>query len=373
MSNIWKKVSKKDVFFCLAPMSDVTDIAFRQIIAKYSKHGKTGGGPDVFWTEFVSADGLASKEGRKKLLPILKFSNKEKPIIAQIFGANPKNIKIACQIISKLGFDGIDINMGCPDRAILKQGAGAALINTPKLALEIIRAAKLGAPKLPISVKTRIGFNHIEYKKWLPKILAENISALTIHLRTKKEMSNVPAHFELAKDIVKIVRVHDKKVVLIVNGDIKNLEQGRKFAKEAGFDGIMIGRAIFGNPWLFANLTHEPTSGSQIERPVKFSHKKTNKNVNIICQTSDKKINEGNSLKIVRDGITTEQKLKILVEHTKLYEKLLPHRNFANMKKHFKAYVSGFDGAKELRAELMKTNDSKKVVTIIHKFNLTQK
>ena len=336
MSNIWKKVSKKDIFFCLAPMSDVTDTVFRQIIAKNSRHGlpaqigKNGGGPDIFFTEFVSADGIASEEGRKKLLPILKFSKKEKPIIAQIFGAKPKNIKTACEIISKLGFDGIDINMGCPDKSVVKQGAGSALINNPKLACEIIRAAKAGAPKLPISVKTRIGFNTVEYKKWLPKILAENISALTIHLRTKKEMSNVPAHFELAKDILKVVRAHNKKIVLIVNGDIQNLEQGRQLAKDsglpaqAGFDGIMIGRGIFGNPWIFDSKRKSPP--------------------------------------------TIGEKLKVLIEHTKLYEKLLPHRNFANMKKHFKAYISGFEGAKELRIELMKTSNSKKVIKKINNF-----
>ena len=335
MVNIWNKISKKEVFFCVAPMADVTDTVFRQIIAKYSKHTKIGGGPDVFFTEFVSADGIASQEGRKKLLPILKFSKKEKPIIAQIFGSKPENIIITCQIIAKLGFDGIDINMGCPDRSIIKQGAGSALIKTPKLACEIIRAAKLGAPKLPISVKTRIGFNVIEYKKWLPKILAENIAALTVHLRTKKEMSNVPAHFELAKDIVKVVRAHDKKVVLIENGDIQSLKQGRNLAKNAGFDGIMVGRGIFGNPWLFA-CPNDHSVGRDSKR---------------------------------KNQPSTTEKLKVLIEHTKLYEKLLPHRNFANMKKHFKAYVNGFDGAKELRVELMKTNNSKEVIKIINDFN----
>ena len=325
MKNIWEKLSKKEVFFCLAPMADVTDEPFRQIISKYSRHGKTGGGPDVFWTEFVSADGIASPEGRKKLLPHFKFSKMEKPIIAQIFGAKPENIKITSKIVSKLGFDGIDINMGCPDRTIMKQGSCAALINTPKLAQEIIRAAKAGAPKLPISVKTRIGYNYIEYKKWLPILLKEDISALTIHLRTAKEMSDVPAHFELAKDIVKVVRKYNKKVVLIVNGDIKTLEQGRILAKDAGFDGVMIGRGIFGNPWLF-NSNRKP------------------------------------------EDISTEEKLKVLVEHTKLYEKLLHYRNFANMKKHFKAYVNGFDGAKELRNELMQANNSKEIVKSINVF-----
>ncbi|MFH0755615.1 MAG: tRNA-dihydrouridine synthase [bacterium] len=336
MKNIWQKVSRKKVFFCLAPMSDITDIAFRQIIAKYSKHKKVcdnkyktlntnKNGPDIFWTEFVSADGLASKDGRKKLLPILKFSKKEKPIIAQIFGAKPENIKTACEIISKLNFDGIDINMGCPDKSVVKQGAGSALIKNPKLAQEIIRSAKIGAPRLPISVKTRIGYNHIEYKTWLPKILKENISALTIHLRTKKEMSNVPAHFELIKDIVKVIRKYDKKVFIIINGDIKSLEQGKKLAKDARFDGIMIGRAIFGNPWFFNS-------------------------------------------EIKSENISIKEKLKVLIEHTKLYEKLLNYRNFANMKKHFKSYLNNFEGVKELRNKLMKTNNSEEVIRIIEDY-----
>lgn len=323
--NIWQKISSKKPFFCLAPMADVTDIAFRQIIAKYSNHNKKGGGPDVFWTEFVSADGIASIEGRKKLLPVLKYSKLEKPIIAQVFGARPENIKIACKVISELGlpgqgFDGIDINMGCPDRAVVKQGAGSALIKNPGLAREIIRSAKAGAPKLPISVKTRIGFNSIEYKSWLKEILAENISALTIHLRTKKEMSKVSAHWELAKDIVKTVRSFDKKVILIANGDINSVEDGIKKAKENGFDGVMIGRGIFGKPWFW----------------------------------SGKKIPD------------IKTKLDILLEHTKLFNKLLGRRkNFSVMKKHFKAYINGWNGAKELRARLMQTNTVKEVSQII--------
>jgi len=324
MVNMWEKVSKNGVFFCLAPMINVTDTAFRQIIAKHSRHGKPGGGPAVFWTEFVSADGLASEKGREKVLRLLKFDKKEKPILAQIFGSQPENIKIACEIIAKLGFDGIDINMGCPDKDVMKQNAGAALMRTPALAREIIRAAKEGAPNLPVSVKTRLGYNTLEYKIWLPELLKENIAALTIHLRTKKEMSKVAAHWELAKDIVKTVRDCDTNVVLIANGDIASLADGKKKAIESGFDGIMIGRGIFGNPWLF--------------------------------DTKRKK------------SPTIEEKLKALVEHTKLFEKLLDYRNFAIMKKHFKAYVNGFDGAKELRNELMSTNTSKEVSTIINNF-----
>ncbi len=321
----WEKLKKeKRVFFCLAPMINVSDTVFRQIIAKYSRHGLPGGGPDLFWTEFVSADGIASPEGRENVLRLLKFSKKEKPLIAQIFSAHPEQIKIACEVIANLGFDGIDINMGCPDKDVIKQGAGVALIRTPKLAREVIRAAKEGAPGIPISVKTRLGFNTLEYETWLPELLKENIAALTVHLRTKKEMSDVPAHWELARDIVKVVRAVDKNVVLIANGDIQTLVDGKKKAEESGFDGIMVGRGIFGNPWLFDTKRKTPP--------------------------------------------TIEEKLTVLMEHTKMYEKLLPYRNFANMKKHFKAYVNGFEGAKELRTKLMETNDIKMMSKVIKNF-----
>ncbi len=299
-------------------MSDVTDCAFRKMLVRFGK-------PDVFWTEFIAADGLCNKLARKNLSHILEYSHNEHPIVVQVFGANPENMKKACQYLGGLGFDGIDINMGCPDKSVVSQGAGASLIRTPKLAREIIRAAKEGAPHLPISVKTRLGYNSLEYKTWLPEILKENISTLIIHLRTKKEISDVPAHWELAKDIVKTVRVIDKNVVLIANGDIKSLEEGREKAIETGFDGIMVGRGVFGNPWFF----------------------------------NDKKTTEP----------TIKEKLEALVEHTKLFDKLLgKHKNFAVMKKHFKAYVGGFDGAKELRIKLMSADNKDEAIKIINAF-----
>lgn len=322
IKGFWKKIMKgkglknKKPFFCIAPMADVTDEPFRLMIAKYGK-------PDVMWTEFVSADGLASKEGRKKLLKNLEFSKKEKPIVAQIFGSKPENIEKACKLIADLGFDGIDINMGCPDRKVEKQGAGAALMKNPKLAREIIDSAKKGAGNLSVSVKTRIGFNTVDYKSWFKEILSENISALTVHLRTRKEMSKVSAHWELASDIVKTIREVDKEVVLIANGDITTKEEGREKALSCGFDGVMIGRGIFGKPWLL----------------------------------SDKK-----------KEYSVKDKLKILLEHTKIFEKFMGksdskkrHKNFAVMKKHYKAYVNGFDGAKELRMELMQAENYSEV------------
>jgi nifR3 family TIM-barrel protein len=314
MKNFWTELDKP--IMCLAPMADVTDCVFREIIAKYGK-------PDVFWTEFVSADGLAHPVARAKLLIDLKYSEKERPIVAQIFGSNIENIKSASALCKELGFDGIDINMGCPDKSIEKQGAGAAMIKNGAHAREIIRAAIEGGGGLPVSVKTRIGYNKNEIETWLPEILKENISALTVHLRTRKEMSDVPAHWILMQRIVEIKNELNKDVVIIGNGDVLSLEDAEKKCMETGCDGVMLGRAIFGNPWLFQNL-----------------------------KTSE-----------------ISEKLKVLVEHTNLFEKELgKYKNFAIMKKHFKAYVNGFDGAKELRVKLMETENASQVEKIVNDF-----
>ncbi len=299
----------------MAPMADVTDCAFRQIIQKY-------GQPDIFWTEFVSADGLAHPVAREKLLIDFRFSPNEHPIVAQIFGGNPENIKLASELCKKLGFDGIDINMGCPDKSIEKQGAGACMIKNPKLAREIIRAAKEGGGGLPVSVKTRIGYNKNEIDTWIRELLSEDLAALTVHLRTRKEMSNVPAHWELMQDVVRVRDEMKKDTLILGNGDALDLADAELKVKETGCDGVMLGRAIFGNPWLFAGYTP-----------------------------------------------TVEEKMKVMIEHTKLFEKLLgEHKNFAIMKKHYKAYVNGFDGAKELRVKLMEAENAAEVEKIVNEF-----
>lgn len=316
--NFWQKIQKP--FFCLAPMADVTDAAFRRMLAKYGKTD-TNKNQVVFWTEFVSADGLCHKDGKKHLMHILEFSKIEKPIVAQVFGANPINMEKACKIISKFGFDGIDINMGCPDKSVIKQGAGSGLIKTPKLAREIIKAAVKGAGGLPVSVKTRVGFNKEEIDTWIPELLEEDISALTIHARTKKEMSAVPANWDYVRRVVELVKKSGKDIPVIGNGDVRSLEEGKKRILETGCDGVMVGRGVFGNPWFFNDQGVE---------------------------------------------ITTEMKLKTLLEHTKLFVKLLgKNGKFALMKKHYKAYVNGFDGAKELRVKLMEAETLKEIEKII--------
>ena len=227
-------------------MADVTDAAFRRAIAKRGK-------PDVMFTEFVSADGLAlaPEAGRKKLLLGLIYSEAERPIVAQFFTSSPENMKKAAELAAKLKFDGIDINMGCPDKSVEKQGAGAALIKHPERARALIRAAKEGAPNLPISIKTRIGFNKPELETWLPEILKEKPAAVTIHARTRKEMSKVPAQWEFVKRAVEIRNENQSSALILGNGDVKNLDEAKRKAEETGCDGIMIGRAILKNPLLF--------------------------------------------------------------------------------------------------------------------------
>ncbi len=316
--------SLKRPIMTIAPMANVTDAAFRRMFAEC-------GGPDVYWTEFVSVEGLLSP-GKDKLLPDLWFGEDEHPIVAQIFGAKPEQFEAAAALVRGLGFDGIDINMGCPDRAVEKQGAGAALIKDPARAREIIRATKRGAGDLPVSVKTRLGYQKAQLEEWVPELLAEDIAALTMHLRTRKEMSLVPAHWELAHQLVALRDRMAPQTLVLGNGDVASREEALRRVKETGLDGIMVGRGIFGNPWFFTASGAAPSLRARLER---------------------------------------------MIRHTELFEKLYHSdvakragaiKNFDVMKKHYKAYCSGFDGAKELRIRLMDAQNAAEVRSIAEAF-----
>src|SRR3989338_10351921 len=318
MKNFWAE--KCLPLYVLAPLANVTDVAFRRLIAKYSK--VPGGTPFVTYTEFVSADGLckADEEGRQKLMRDLLFTEHERPIVAQFFTATPEHMEKVAALAQEMGFDGVDINMGCTDKAIEKQGAGAKLILAPALAQELIAAAKRGAPALPVSVKTRLGYNKDILEEWLLALLAAKPAAVILHARTRTEMSKVPARWERVKRAVEIRDERGSTALIIGNGDLRDVEDAEQKIKESGADGAMLGRAIFGRPWLFANDVSQ----------------------------------------------TYFKKLKILVEHTKLFEELLGDiKSFAIMKKHFKAYVEGFDGAKELRIKIMEAQNAAEVEKII--------
>lgn len=312
----WEKLHKP--FFVLAPMADVTDAAFRRLISSVGK-------PSVMWTEFLSADGLflGGEHARNILMKGLIYSEDERPIVAQFFSAKPNIMEKVARLAVKLGFDGVDINMGCPDRSIERQGAGAALIKNPRLAQEIILATKAGAGNLPVSIKTRIGYNENELDTWLPLLLDTEPVAITLHARTRREMSKVPAHWNEIKRAVDIRNSLESDCLIIGNGDVMTLEEAEEKAEETGADGIMLGKAIFGNPWLFAVPPHTPT---------------------------------------------VEEKLRMMLRHTKLFSELLPDKNFAIMKKHYKAYANGFSGARELREKLMKASTTMEVEKITEHF-----
>ncbi len=329
---MWQKVPNPCVV--LAPLADVTDAPFRRLIAKYSAHTRadgTVGGPDVMWTEFVSADGLvrADAEGKRKLLADLLYTEAERPIVAQLFSSTPAHMEQAAALCLELGFDGVDINMGCPDRSIERQGCGSAMIRDPQSARSIIRAAKRGARSavdgIPVSVKTRLGYHEDEVEEWIPQVLAEHPAALTIHARTRKEMSKVPARWERVTRVVQLRDIHAPDTKIIGNGDALSLADAHHKIAQSGADGAMLGRAIFGNPWLFHPEKDLTT-------------------------------------------VSIEERLRVMVEHSYLFAELLPHKSFAIMKKHYKAYVHGFPGAAELRATLMEQSAPDAVEELVGAF-----
>lgn len=364
--NLWTQLRQQTKttatpFFALAPMADVTDPAFRIIVSKYSRHGDIGGGPDVFWTEFVSADGLAHPVGRVKLMRDLEYSEIERPIIAQLFSSNPENMRKACQLCSELGFDGIDINMGCPDRTIEKQGCGSAMIKTPERAIEVINAAKQGIADsgrdIPLSVKTRVGYNKPDIENWIGLLLQQNIAALTVHARTRKDLSIQPANWDY---IAQVVALRDKlapDTVIIGNGDINDLQSGIARSRASGCDGIMIGRAAFGNPWLFD--THRSI--------IKTGNWNLPFFLRWLPRSWTKKIMGDNRYTL--SDVTVPEKLRVLVEHSELFvEKLGDIKSFSVIKKHYKAYCNGFNGAKDLRNQLMQTQTVDEVRSIVNEF-----
>lgn len=354
--NFWEKLNKP--FFVLAPMADVTDASFRRVIAKYGK-------PDVTWTEFVSADGLAHPIAREKLLRDLAYTEGERPIVAQLFSSHPEQMRIAAKIVAELGYDGIDINMGCPDRSIEKQGAGAAMIKTPEIAGQIIQAAKDGIKDagrdIPVSVKTRVGYNQVQIDEWIPFLLSKDIATLTVHARTRKELSMVPAHWDYVKKVVEIRNKMGVKTKIIGNGDVRNVAHGRKLAEETGCDGVMIGRAIFGNPWMFSDIKN--TASQKYSNPNKIKQFFVNIYSRFVPSYKDRYWLDN------KIEIPVPERLRVLVEHTKLYEELLGDiKSFSIMKKHYKAYCNGFPGAKELRMQLMNSNSAEEVDKIVNEF-----
>ncbi|MBP7769111.1 tRNA-dihydrouridine synthase [Candidatus Saccharibacteria bacterium] len=321
---IWQRLKKQSQksgqpFFVLAPMEAVTDTVFRRVIIR-------AGRPDLFFTEFTNAEGWNSTAGNHVVGRRLKYKSEEKPLIAQIWSSSPKAITKMSKDLKKLGFDGIDLNMGCPVKSATKHSSGSALILNPELAGQMIQAAKKGG--LPVSVKTRLGYSKVnEWKVWLKFLLEQDIVALTVHARTKKEMSKVPAHLDLFPQIVKLKNQVAPKTLIIANGDIMNKSQGIELAKKSKVDGIMIGRGVFQNIFCF-NSEFNPESS----------------------------------------GESKAELLRMLNYHLDLFEeelKVHPEKKFDPLKRFFKIYIRGFDGASDLRVQLMESKNLKEVRKIL--------
>lgn len=299
-------------------MEAVTDVVFRHVVASAAK-------PNIFFTEFTNAASYCSPKGAHSTRGRLAFTPDEHPMVAQIWGNKPDHFAQMSRGLAEMGHKGIDINMGCPDKAVVKQGSGSGLICNDQLSADLIAAAKAGG--LPVSVKTRLGRSDItEWKQWLTHILQQDIANLTIHLRTRKEMSKVPAHFELIPEIKALRDEIAPQTLLTINGDIMDRQQGQQLVDQYGIDGIMIGRGIFSNPFAFEQT---PTEHTQLEL------------IGLLHLQLD-----------LHDKYSTE----------------LEPRRYDPLKRFFKIYIRNFTGASELRDQLMHTKTTDQARELIDSF-----
>lgn len=303
----WDNLPKP--FFVLAPMEDVTDIVFRHVVARAAR-------PDVFMTEFTNTASYCSEKGNFSTRGRLEHGASEQPIVAQIWGTNPDNFATMAAGLASQDFAGIDINMGCPAKDVVKIGAGSGLIRQPDTAIKIIQAIKQAG--LPVSVKTRLGFSRVnEYLTWLPTLLQQDVANLTIHLRTRREMSKVNAHYELIPEILALRDRISPQTKITINGDVQDYAQAMElFNEHPGIDGFMIGRGVFRSPYCFDHCSKTPSQSELLE--LFYYH---------------------------------------LDQYDK-YRQIMPNerpelvRNFDSLKHFFKIYIKDFPGAADLRTEL---------------------
>ncbi|HCU9532761.1 TPA: tRNA-dihydrouridine synthase [Staphylococcus aureus] len=313
--NFWSELPRP--FFILAPMEDVTDIVFRHVVSEAAR-------PDVFFTEFTNTESFCHPEGIHSVRGRLTFSEDEQPMVAHIWGDKPEQFRETSIQLAKMGFKGIDLNMGCPVANVAKKGKGSGLILRPDVAAEIIQATKAGG--LPVSVKTRLGYYEIdEWKDWLKHVFEQDIANLSIHLRTRKEMSKVDAHWELIEAIKNLRDEIAPNTLLTINGDIPDRKTGLELAEKYGIDGVMIGRGIFHNPFAFEKEPREHT-----------------------CK----------------------ELLDLLRLHLSLFNKYEKDeiRQFKSLRRFFKIYVRGIRGASELRHQLMNTQSIAEVRALLDEF-----
>ncbi|MDW4446914.1 tRNA-dihydrouridine synthase [Staphylococcus saprophyticus] len=313
--NFWRELPRP--FFVLAPMEEVTDVVFRHVVSE-------AGRPDVFFTEFTNTESYCHPEGVHSVRGRLTFTEDEQPIVAHIWGDKPDHFREMSIGMAEMGFKGIDLNMGCPVPNVATKGKGSGLIQRPEIAAEIIQAAKAGG--IPVSVKTRLGYSEIdEWRDWLRHVFEQDIANLSIHLRTRREMSKVDAHWELIGEIKKLRDEIAPDTLLTINGDIPDRKTGLELAEKYGIDGVMIGRGIFHNPYAFEKEPREHTS---------------------------------------------EELLGLLRLHLDLFDQYTENepRQFKPLRRFFKIYVRGIRGASELRHQLMSTNTTDDARKLLDEF-----
>lgn len=318
--NFWADLPKP--FFILAPMEDVTDVVFRHMV-------KEAGAPDVFFTEFTNSDSYCHPDGIQSVRGRLVFEEDEQPMVAHIWGDKPEFFSRMSLGMAEMGFKGIDINMGCPVPNVADRGKGSGLIRRPEVAAELIEAAKAGS--LPVSVKTRIGFTEPdELGGWLTHLLQQDIANLSVHLRTRKEMSKADAHYEVIPQIMEIRDRVAPQTKITINGDIADRQTGLALAEKYGVDGIMIGRGIFKNPYAFEKEPKQHTSQEL--------------------------------LGLLRMQLDLQDK----------YSEQVP-RSIVGLHRFFKIYVKGFPGASDLRVKLMNTKSTNEVREILNAFHSNER
>lgn len=311
-TNFWAELPKP--FFVLAPMEDVTDVVFRHVV-------KAAGAPDVFFTEFTNSDSYCHPDGKESVRGRLVFTEDEQPLVAHIWGDKPEFFREMSLGLAEMGFKGIDLNMGCPVPNVAGRGKGSGLILRPEVAAELIAAAKAGG--LPVSVKTRLGYSELaEHEAWLTHLLEQDIANLSIHLRTRNEMSKVDAHWEMIPQVLAIRDRVAPNTLITINGDIPDRQTGLELAEKYGVDGIMIGRGIFKNPFAFEKEPKEHTATELL-------------------------------------GL-----LNMQLDLQDEYAKVIP-RSIVGLHRFFKIYVKGFPGASDLRVKLMTTKSTEEVREIL--------
>ncbi len=292
--------TKKQKIF-LAPMEDITDFPFRQTLLKIGR-------PEVFFTEFVNVDGLVSKRGRSHVFHRLEKSKQEHPVILQLWGNSPEKFVKAAKLVEKLGFDGININMGCSVRKVVKVGCGAGLIGRHDVVERIVKDLQDLNISSPISIKTRFGFNEVDLEGWISFLLNLKLETIFLHGRTAKQLFSGEADWNLIKKVVEMRDSLSQKTKIIGNGDVESVSQAQKYMGKYGVDGVMIGREVLKNPWVFSN--YKPSKKERIEA--------------LYCH----------------------------MEQMEMFTKAFPDKNWQSIKKFYHAYLREDEELVSLRKEL---------------------